>query len=777
MSRTLLFFLFTLFLPLMGNTSTQWSISSGEFSIYLPDTPSPSEQFAAEELQTWLQEMSGQRIEIHQGTPGTDAKAIILGKHPLNRDLWADSADSNPDHYILDRQGNHVRISGKQASTDRAILYGVYHFLENQGIRWFQPTPHGTHVPERQRLVLPERRDDHRPAFPLRWGVALYATAAWRTATPEETERARIWALRNRASVVGLADPKYGGFLRVGGGGHIYSSIVPERMFTQHPEFFPLINGERRAKGQLCLGNPELQEFFANAIIRRNLEDPGIYMYSVDPNDGRGWCECELCTAMDDPRLLSGRGDGVSMSNRVYTFNNIIAEKVQAVIPDLLLYCLAYAGYMEAPTKPDHLAENLVVGLAPFAGAFSDYSRPLLDPGSRPNSRFMEAIRGFARYGVKMYAREYLSHYMWPGPLPLLWVMQDRFQVYQDYGFIGAYSETHPTWGPQGMILYMYLRLLWDPHLNLEEEIESYCTAFYGPAAKPLLRYHQLIEERGYGGPYFGSGGSHAQRLFTPQFLGELQPLIEEAQTLVSGQSPYERRVEGVVAGYEFARLYRQTEEFIKKGRLTEAETSLAALRELYGKRYPDGDIFNKGEGLRERPSALRPLLTELAKINTIENRLNQPRLLTVLDSDWKFQTDPENKGVSSGWHQHNLIDREWASIRIGAPWQHEGFSNYSGTAWYRHTFQSPAVSSGKQVVLAFDAVDGDATVWVNGQEVGSHELIDLLGNVRWDEPFFFDITRYLRSGGSNSLVVRVTKNEGTGGIHRQVRIFQTDAP
>lgn len=776
MSRILLFIAFSLLVSLWSHASSAWTISSGEISIYLPEEPSPSEQFAAEELQTWIQEMSGQTLEITHGSPLPEEKAIILGKHFLNEDLLEGAPDANQDHYILDRQGNHVRITGLRSATDRAVLYGVYHFLENQGIRWFQPTPHGTHVPQQTQLVLPDGREDHRPVFPLRWGVALYATASLRTATPEETERARIWALRNRASVVGLGDPKYGGFLRVGGGGHIYSSIVPRKLFAQHPEFFPLINGERRPEGQICVGNPDLQEFFANEIIRRNKTNPGIFMYSVDPNDGRGWCECELCTAMDDPNLLSGRGDGVSMSNRVYTFNNIIAEKVKKEVPDLLLYCLAYATYMEAPTKPEYLADNLVVGLAPFAGAFSDYSRPLLDPESGPNRRFMEAVSGFARYRVKMYAREYLSHYMWPGPLPLLWVMQDRFQVYEDFGFIGAYSETHPTWGPQGMILYMYLRLMWNPHLDLQQELEAYCSAFYGPAYKPMLRYHELIEKQGQGGPYFGSGGSHAQRLFTPKFLAELKPLVEEAQRLVAGNAPYERRVEGVVAGYEFARLYRQTEDLIKQGKPVEAEVALAELRDLYGNRYPDGDIFNKGEGATDRPAALRSLITELAKINRVESRLKRPHLLAVLDSDWKFQTDPEGKGVSRGWHQHNVIDSHWAAIQVGAPWQHQGFSNYTGTAWYRRSFSTPEIKSGKQVVLAFDAVDGDTTVWINGQEIGSHELLDLLGNVRWDEPFFFDVTRYLRPRGTNTLAVRVTKNDGMGGIHRQVRLFQTDA-
>ena len=40
---------------------------------------------------------------------------------------------------------------------------------------------------------------------------------------------------------------------------------------------------------------------------------------------------------------------------------------------------------------------------------------------------------------------------------------------------------------------------------------------------------------------------------------------------------------------------------------------------------------------------------------------------------------------------------------------------------WYRRTFEIPAAWKNKQVILHFEAVDHDATVFVNGAKVGSH--------------------------------------------------------
>ena len=66
---------------------------------------------------------------------------------------------------------------------------------------------------------------------------------------------------------------------------------------------------------------------------------------------------------------------------------------------------------------------------------------------------------------------------------------------------------------------------------------------------------------------------------------------------------------------------------------------------------------------------------------------------------------------------------------------------------WYRRTFQVPAAWQGQRVILHFGAVDFEATVLVNGKEVGQHR-----GGY---DPFEFDITPNLKEG-ANEIVVSV---------------------
>ena len=59
---------------------------------------------------------------------------------------------------------------------------------------------------------------------------------------------------------------------------------------------------------------------------------------------------------------------------------------------------------------------------------------------------------------------------------------------------------------------------------------------------------------------------------------------------------------------------------------------------------------------------------------------------------------------------------------------------------WYRRTLTIPESMKGKNILLHFDAVDWEATVYVNGKKVGSHT-----GGY---DPFYFDITSALTDGG-----------------------------
>jgi len=72
---------------------------------------------------------------------------------------------------------------------------------------------------------------------------------------------------------------------------------------------------------------------------------------------------------------------------------------------------------------------------------------------------------------------------------------------------------------------------------------------------------------------------------------------------------------------------------------------------------------------------------------------------------------------------------------------------------WYRRTFEVPTAWKNKQVVLHFEAVDHDATIFVNGEKVGSHA-----GGY---DAFEFNITPFLKNDVNTLVVAAHDANDG----------------
>ena len=118
------------------------------------------------------------------------------------------------------------------------------------------------------------------------------------------------------------------------------------------------------------------------------------------------------------------------------------------------------------------------------------------------------------------------------------------------------------------------------------------------------------------------------------------------------------------------------------------------------------------------------------------------------LNGAWEFEFDDENLGLENSWH-----DGRNFSHRIIVPFAYQtslsGINDKSihEVVWYARSFTVPTEWKDSDLLLNFGAVDYEAKVWVNGQEVGSHQG----GHV----PFQFDIAPFVHEG-ENRLTVRV---------------------
>ncbi|MCY4115374.1 MAG: hypothetical protein OXF55_00625 [Caldilineaceae bacterium] len=117
------------------------------------------------------------------------------------------------------------------------------------------------------------------------------------------------------------------------------------------------------------------------------------------------------------------------------------------------------------------------------------------------------------------------------------------------------------------------------------------------------------------------------------------------------------------------------------------------------------------------------------------------------LNGEWEFEIDQGDSGLERG-----LLERPLAGS-ITVPFCPEsqlsgvGNNDFLEAVWYRRQVEIPSSWAGRRVLLHFQAVDYDATVWVNGHEVGRHR-----GGF---SPFTCDLSGAAAPGDRTDIVVR----------------------
>jgi beta-galactosidase len=137
-------------------------------------------------------------------------------------------------------------------------------------------------------------------------------------------------------------------------------------------------------------------------------------------------------------------------------------------------------------------------------------------------------------------------------------------------------------------------------------------------------------------------------------------------------------------------------------------------------------------------------------------NTYDGSRQTTVsFDAAWRFHL-----GDVSGAQATTFDDSSWTGLDVPHDWSISLPFNQSsaagpgggyldgGLGWYRKTFTLPSSSSGQRIIVQFDGVYMDSTVWLNGTQVGARPY--------GFSSFECDLTSSAKFGGSNVLAVRV---------------------
>jgi hypothetical protein len=288
--------------------------------------------------------------------------------------------------------------------------------------------------------------------------------------------------------------------------GHAFSGWW-QRHGAEHPKWFALRRDGTRGDPDMdnvhvpmCVTNEELQDFIVE-------QWDGESVLRLGPVDKPGRCNCPECRAWDGPQpekppWFAERIYGTDpraqelfagvTTDRYARFWKTIQQKAAERNPNAIVSgSFIYENEFPAPIADIKLGENIYA-------EFVQWQDPYLRWFPMPDEALewvKEQWLGWRETGIRM---GYRPNYLHDGyVMPHFDTRQsgEFFRFAYQNGMEGAHFDSLTgQWAAQGLRLYMHLRLMSKPGLEIETIRDEYLSAF-GPAAGTMDRYFDYWEE------------------------------------------------------------------------------------------------------------------------------------------------------------------------------------------------------------------------------------------------------------------------------------------
>jgi hypothetical protein len=456
-------------------------------------------------FQDFVKRISGAELSILPQNSKIQQDDIVIGNAPVSENIQEDGFE------ITSLDGS-LYIKGK----DKGIIYGIVTLLEDYfGVRYYAKDSY-TFSPNRN-LSLPEINRIENPAFRYR------QTQAYSLEDP-------IYKLWHR-----LEEPR-----EVFAGGywvHTFDGLLPSKIYGKtHPEYYALINGERRPgwASQWCLTNPEVFEIVSQRVDSIFKANPDKSMISVSQNDGHDtYCTCDNCQAINER-------EG-SLSGSIIYFLNKLAER----FPDKEFSTLAYM-YSVAPPKHIKPLPNVNIMLCDI-----ECSREVTLPENKNGKIFVQAMEDWAKITDNIFVWDYgidFDNYL--SPFPNFHILKPNMELFRKNKTTMHFSQIAGSKGGDFSELRSYIvsKLMWNTSLDTDSLTQEFLKGYYGePAAPYLYEYIKLREGALMGSNIplnlYDTPVSHKTGMLNKPMLKRYKALFDKAEKVSADNQTFLRRV------------------------------------------------------------------------------------------------------------------------------------------------------------------------------------------------------------------------------------------
>ena len=458
---------------------------ASDFVIVSPDNADETILTAINELQTYIEKISGAKLKIVSESEATpENKAIIIGETALEKGIVKIDRESIfADGFMLFSDGNHLFISG---ANSRGTLYGVYTFLEEYlGVRWF--TPQLEVVPENKNIVIDSNINRVvEPSFSIRRNDCIGTNDAHRARTKMNVS---FWSEAT----------EYGGALTYVLWDVTLDKLVPDDLITEHPDYFATTDEGTKTRDHVCLSNPEVLEVAIKNARKAILEcETGAKYIHIGQKDNTNYCKCDKCE-----ELYEKYG---SVSAPTILFTNAFADALDDEFPD---FTFTFYAYNETDRPPTDLSLRCNSNVIPVLCGLHKACRshPLTECGSKDGNETFENLFGspeptihkdfenWTKIADRTYIYDYTINFINTAQFfSNFEYMQSTMKYMHDIGITGyVYNcgDGH-TAAFNELRNYLLCKLQWDVNCDVEYHMVDFLKAYYGEEAAPYIK--QIID-------------------------------------------------------------------------------------------------------------------------------------------------------------------------------------------------------------------------------------------------------------------------------------------
>jgi hypothetical protein len=488
---------------------------AAQAKVYVADgNPSKNLAILVKELVEVVRLSTGAELEVTKQMPAADTPAIVIGDGEASRAAGIDAARIPIEGFVVKTAANRVYLVGSTAPLPKlanisapyandGTAWAVADFLERcVGVRWYWPPEVGGRSVVRARTLAvgPAHYSDE-PVFRERecWPWTRYSrkSGEWRARffekdDPTPGERAIPAGVDVVDMTLVLAALRMGNswpyLIKVHDPQQIWKN---QKLIDAHPGMFSKKKDGQPNFSMLCYSSRETFDFLlagCEAVWDKGqLKMPGWQDHgaswvtttsvTISPFDMPLDCACEACQSS-----LRDGGPSKHMARFVKKF----AEEVKRRCPDKKVMYLPYWNYAKCPddvTFPDNVEIQLCT--TPFA--------TMKDPAVRDGiEKNLAAWRKQSPDRVQTW--EYSNGVVgWTfAPVQYPHVLKDYYARNREV-IVGSFinGEFLNEWSKAAPTLYCWMKVLWNPDVDVEAIMDGFCGRLFGkagPTSRELLR-------------------------------------------------------------------------------------------------------------------------------------------------------------------------------------------------------------------------------------------------------------------------------------------------